>query len=392
MIHRNLTLFKWDNFLGGLWPLSTLSIIYFEQITNSYVMATAIFSISSLVTTFMEIPVGIFSDRMGRRKTLLCSPILVFLTFLCWALAGEFSCVSLLFLGALCWGTSGAISSGTIDAFVYETMQELKSQGDFNVQYAKNGGWNQIGLATSALLATIVTYFFSIQTLAWVSVLPAFLHIIIIWLFVEPKRAKTEIRVTSYKHFLIAFRRLRRNKRLKFYATINLIDNAFGMASFRFESAYYQTLIPDWLINVARLFKQICGMISFFVVPYIRKIGMVRLFFGSMFLNLVVRVAGIVLDNVITPFVMSAVNLFFGTAKTANADIMQQEFSANQRATMHSIISFLSGILLAMTMVLFGYVGDLYGPKIAILLAIIVKAVVFILSLIVLNKLREKLL
>jgi len=386
MIHRNLTLFKWDNFLGGLWPLSTLSIVYFEQITGSYALAMSVFSLSSLMTTIMEIPISVFSDKMGRRKALLCSPILVFLTFLLWACAGQFSCSWLLFFGALCWGTSMAVASGTLDALVYETMEELKKQGDFNIQYAKNGGWNQIGLAFSAISASIITYFFSIQVLAWISVFPALLHIFIVYLFVEPQKRKNNQRVSSYKHFLIAFRRLRRNKKLRFFAVINLIDNAFGMASFRFESAYYQLFVSDWLINIARFLKQICGMISFFIVPYIRKIGMVKLFFGSMFGNIFVRALGVALSNVLTPFIMSMVNLFYGTARTANADIMQQEFSPNQRATMHSIISFLSGILLAIVMVFLGYIGDVYGPTTAIIIAIIVKLSTMIVSLCLLKK------
>ncbi|MBQ9089862.1 MAG: MFS transporter [Alphaproteobacteria bacterium] len=390
MIRRNLTLFKWDNFLGGLWPLSTLSIVYFSEITQSYALAMAVFSISSLVTTFMEIPVGIFSDKMGRRKTLLCSPILVFLTFLCWALAGQFSCAWLLFVGAICWGTSGAIASGTVDALVYETMEELKQKDNFNIQYAQNGGWNQIGLALSAVSAAVITYFFSLQVLAWVSVLPVLLQIFVVYMFIEPNRLNKTKKVCSFKHFLIAFRQLWRNKRLKFYAIIHLLDNAFGMASFRFESAYYQMLIPDWLINMARFLKQICGIISFFIVPYIRKIGMVRLYFLSLILNVFVRIWGIVLNNVFTPFIMSTVNLFYGTACTANADIMQQEFSTQQRATMHSIISFLSGILLAMTMILFGYIADIYNPRMAIIIAIVLKLVLCVVSLILLRKMLVK--
>ncbi len=386
MIRRNLLLFKLDNFLGGLWPLSALSIVYFEQITASYALAMAVFSLSSLVTTFMEIPVGIFSDKVGRRKTLICSPILVFLTFLFWALAGQFSCIEFLFLGSFFWGTSAAIASGTADALVYETMEELKKQGDFNVQYAKNGGWNQVGLALSAISAGVVTYFFSLQVLAWVSILPSLIHIIVIYFFVEPKRNRVDQRVTSFKHFLISFRRLKRNKRLRFFAIINLIDNAFGMASFRFESAYYQLFISDWLINMARFLKQLSGIIGFFVVPYIRKIGMIKLFFSSMFGNVFVRVLGVSLSNVLTPFIMSMVNLFYGMGRTANADIMQKEFSPHQRATMQSIISFLSGILLAIVMVVFGFIGDMYGPTIAIILAIAVKGLTMIISLCLIKK------
>ena len=359
MIRRNLLLFKLDNFLGGLWPLSALSIVYFEQITASYALAMAVFSLSSLVTTFMEIPVGIFSDKVGRRKTLICSPILVFLTFLFWALAGQFSCIEFLFLGAFFWGTSAAIASGTADALVYETMEELKKQGDFNVQYAKNGGWNQVGLALSAISAGVVTYFFSLQVLAWVSLFPSLIHIIVVYFFVEPKRNRVDQRVTSFKHFLISFRRLKRNKRLRF---------------------------SDWLINMARFLKQICGIIGFFVVPYIRKIGMIKLFFFSMFGNVFVRVLGVVLSTVLTPFIMSMVNLFYGIGRTANADIMQKEFSPHQRATMQSIISFLSGILLAIVMVVFGFIGDVFGPTIAIILAISVKALTMIISLCLIKK------
>ena len=162
------------------------------------------------------------------------------------------------------------------------------------------------------------------------------------------------------------------------------------MASFRFESAYYQMLIPDWLINMARFLKQICGIVSFFIVPYIRKIGMVRLYFLSLILNVFVRIWGVVLNNVFTPFIMSTVNLFYGTACTANADIMQQEFSTQQRATMHSIISFLSGILLAMTMILFGYIADIYNPRMAIIIAIVLKLVLCVVSLILLRKMLVK--
>ncbi len=390
MIRRNLILFKLDNFLGGLWPLSTLAIVYFENITNSYALAMAVFSLASLVTTFMEIPVGVFSDNMGRRKTLLLSPVLVFLTFLLWALAGQFSCPLLLFLGSFCWGTSMAIFSGTHDALVYETMQELKQQGDFNVQYAKNGGWNQVGLAVSAISASVITYFFSIQVLAWVSLLPAFFQIGVIYFFVEPQHKRVERRVSSYKHFLIAFRKLKRNKRLRFFAIIHLIDNAFGMASFRFEGAYYRLFVADWLINMARFFKQICGVVSFFIVPYVRKIGMIKLFFTSMFGNIFMRGLGVVLANGLTPFVMATVNLFYGTGRTATADIMQQEFSHHQRATMQSIISFLSGILMAVVMFLFGFIGDMYGPTSVIVTAIIVKLALMIVSLCLFKKVYKK--
>ena len=173
MIKRNMTLFKWDNFFGGLWPLATLVIIYFEQITHSYAWAMAVFSVCSLSTTFMEIPTGIISDRIGRKKTLIWAAVSIFICFALWALAGQYQQTWMLFAGALLWGVSDALLSGTDEALMYETMEELGRPDQFDVLYAKSNGWNQVGLGVSALLAAGVTYYFSLQTLAWLSCLLA---------------------------------------------------------------------------------------------------------------------------------------------------------------------------------------------------------------------------
>jgi len=82
MIRRNLILFKLTQFLSGLWFLASLAIVYFETITKSYALAMAVFAVVSLSTTLLEIPAGLISDKIGRRKTLLFSPALIFLGFL----------------------------------------------------------------------------------------------------------------------------------------------------------------------------------------------------------------------------------------------------------------------------------------------------------------------
>ena len=172
MIERNIKLFKWNYFFSGLWPLSTLVIIYFQQITHSYAMAMAIFSISSITTTLMEIPTGIFSDKVGRRRTLIYAAITILICFFLWALAGQVQQVWMLFVGAFLWGTSDALLSGTDEALMYETMEELGRKEDFNLLFSKSAGFNQIGLGVSAITAAIISYFYSLQTLAWISVFP----------------------------------------------------------------------------------------------------------------------------------------------------------------------------------------------------------------------------
>ena len=86
-IKRNILLFKLASFFDGFWPLSPLVVIYFEQITNSYATAMGIFSIANILQSIMEIPTGIISDRLGRKKTLCVSSLFFVICFILYALA-----------------------------------------------------------------------------------------------------------------------------------------------------------------------------------------------------------------------------------------------------------------------------------------------------------------
>ena len=308
------------------------------------------------------------------------------MAFLLWALAGSFQYSFLLFLGAFLWGTAEAVKSGTDEALIYETMDELGERENFKIQYAKSRGWGQIGLSVSAVMAAVITYFCSLQVLAWVSVIPFIAQFVVVCFFVEPKCTQKRKTSNSWTHFQLAFKKLWQNKKLRFYAGIEMIDTAFGMATFRFEGAYYQAFVKEWGVNIVRGIKHILGIIGFFIVPYFRKISVVKLFFGAMFGNAFVRLVGVTLNNVFSPFIMATVSLFYGSEKTSCADIMQQEFSSEQRATMKSIISCLSGIFMVFALVLMGLIADKYGARTAILTAILVKIGVFICSLIILKK------
>lgn len=386
MIRRNLILFKLTQFLSGLWFLASLAIVYFETITNSYALAMAVFAVASLSTTLLEIPAGLISDKIGRRKTLLFSPALIFLGFLLWALAGTFELSFLLFIGAFLYGTAEAFKSGTDEALIYETMDELNERENFKVQYAKSRGWGQIGLTAGAVMAAVITYFYSLHVLAWASLIPFACQFMAVWFYIEPQCTQKSKKANSWVNFKLAFKNLWQNKKLRFYASIEMIDTAFGMATFRFEGAYYQTLITQWGVNIVRFTKHILGIIGFFIAPYFRKISVVKLFFSAMIGNAFVRLLGVILNNTFSPFIMATVSLFYGTEKTSCADIMQHEFSSEQRATMKSIISCLSGIFTAFVLILMGWIADIYGARTAILIAILVKIIVIIGSLVILKK------
>ena len=372
-IQRNIPLLKIDAFLSGLWPLSALTVIYFEQITHSYALAMLVWSLSAITQTLTEIPTGIFSDKIGRRRTLMLAAASIILCFTLWALAGQLHAPWLLFIGAICWGLSDSFLSGTQEALIYETMAELNKPKEFAILYAKINFWMQFSLAISAVFAAIITYCFSLQALAWLSVLPIAGQLVTAYLFVEPKRTTKQHQVPSLSHFLIALKNLWVNKKLRFYAFFIIFYDSIAYAYTRIEAAYFQTLIKDWMINIMRFIKQVSGMIGFMLLPHLRRFTSVRLFFFAITLNEFLRAIGVALNNALSPIIMSLVNIGRGLALPSKNDILQQEFSADQRATMQSIMEAFKGIFGAVIAYLLGFFADLSGPRIVIISTVGIK-------------------
>ncbi len=362
-------------------------VVYLEHITGSYATAMLMLGVTSITTSIMEIPTGIFSDKIGRRKTMILSGLSFLLTAFLYAIAGSYESIPILVVASFIMGVSDAFLSGTDEALMYETAHEMGQPEKFDIIYAKAGFWIQIGLIGAAIIGACITFFYDLITLAWVSAFIMIPYACVGFLYIEPMRTKKQKKTASLRHLRKALRELWKNKRLRFYALINILDSSILQSSNRFESAYFASLVPLWLVNIARLVKQICGAISFAIVPKIKKFGSVKIFFISEITGTLIRFAGALINNFFTPFIMSSHNLFYGTKITASSDILHQEFTNNQRATMKSIISFASNIIIAITMYLLGVLADYTSPWAAIMFGIIAKIVIIIISL---NILRIK--
>ncbi len=78
---RNIKLLYIHNFLSDFRLQAAFLVIYFTQITGSYTLAMSVLAVETAVSAVMDIPAGIFSDRVGRRYTLaagsLCTAIAI---------------------------------------------------------------------------------------------------------------------------------------------------------------------------------------------------------------------------------------------------------------------------------------------------------------------------
>ena len=368
-IRRNILLFKLYYLFASMWPLSVLAVVLFQQITGAYAFALGIFAISTVSQSIAEVPTGIISDKLGRKRTMIMSALFELMASLLFALSGTFVCKYLLIVGGIVWGIAEAFASGTDDAFMYETMEELRKSDKYDILYARSKTFGQIGLGVGALIAALITYFYSVVALAWGSVIIDIIPIFICLRFVEPKIHNGED-CTSMKHFVIAIKAFLQNKKLRMLSTIQMLSHGVSFAGHRFEGAYFNMLIPTWAVNVARIIKQTCGAISFHVAPYFRKFGFYQILVASTIGMTIIKSTAVILNNFATPFIQSCVNIFYGTASTAESALLQKELSPKQRATMGSIVSLFGGLLASVIYVLVGVVADMTSVWLAVVLLI----------------------
>jgi MFS family permease len=71
MVKKNIKILTWFNFFTDFKLYAPIAIIYFAQVTGSYALGMSVFSIVFITSAVAELPTGILSDFVGRRKTMI---------------------------------------------------------------------------------------------------------------------------------------------------------------------------------------------------------------------------------------------------------------------------------------------------------------------------------
>lgn len=129
MISRNINLLRWFNFFFEFRFYGPIAIIYFAQITGSYALGLAVYSVSSLSSAIFEVPTGALSDHVGRRKTIILGSLASVFAISFYAAANSFSVLA---IGAIFNGLASAFLSGNNDALLHDTLREKNRIKEFS--------------------------------------------------------------------------------------------------------------------------------------------------------------------------------------------------------------------------------------------------------------------
>jgi MFS family permease len=372
---RNIRLIALHNFFTDLRFHSAVLILYFTGITGSYALGMSLFSAVFITAAVFEVPTGIYSDKIGRRKTLIWGSYFAVLSAIFYALGGSYS---ILLVGAVAEGLSRAFYSGNNNALLYDSLQSENKHRSYSEILGKTSSLFQVALATGAVLGSIGASF-SYPFIMWASVVPQLLCLIIAFQIIEPHLHSKKEEGNIYLHLKSSLQLLFTHPKLRLIALQDVFSFGINEATFQFRSVFIVTIWPLWAVGVAKFLSFALASVSFwFSGRIIAKFGEIK---SILFARIFGRVIGFFsygFPGVFSPLFLSSTSLFFGTVTVASDSFTQKLLTPKERATVPSLTSFFGSIFISIFSILLGYLADVTTPARSLLAAEIMSAFILI--------------
>lgn len=364
---KNIRVLHYFSFLNSFRPHWPISVIYFQEITSSYATVMTIYSIVFLSQAFLEIPAGIYSDGIGRRRTMIIGAACAFLYITCYAIGINFW---ILALGALFEGLARALFSGTDSAILFESLPVKNRATNFQHYLGRINSMSQLALCLSAALCSFLSIY-SLKLVLWVSVVPQLLSIVSTLLLCDVDESK-EHKQSLFQILREAYSQFKINAKLRLLALAETIEFGFGEATFYFQAAFFNLLVPTWALGLARCLNHLAGFTGFwFAGKVIKRFGARNTLIRGTGLSFFIKFVSAVFASAFSPFILGVTNVIYGPCSAARGTLLHLEFSDRQRATMNSMVSLSGSILFACVSTFLGFIADIVSPRIAMLLGIL---------------------
>ncbi len=367
---RNLYLIPASCFFGGMTFYYPVAVLAYAQIAGSFTAAMSVFSIYSLSQFLMELPTGILSDKMGRKKTIIAGSICeVLATILYVAAFDSPHGLYILLAGAFLNGTSGAFFSGNNEAMLHDSLTYYRQEKYFAHLIGRQQSMEQLALAFTGLAAAFVLWLgYGYKMLFILTLAPVIASLLCAWLTIEPIKKTESEPLPSLHHFVKSLKLIVQNKTLLLLTIATVWRKGWGESSNNLMPAFIGSLWSEKNVPLYRTMQSMMGFVTFwFSGKIVMHLGYARALIWSEKISMIVGCTAYSLNNMISPFLMILTQVTYAMRITATSSLQQSHFSQEQRATMGSVISFLESVFKAFCLLVLGFLTDIFSPTHALL-------------------------
>jgi hypothetical protein len=342
-LQQNIRLYPWFRAASDGHAWITVFFLYMSQSLplDQVIELSAIYYLSVFV---LEVPSGYFSDRIGRRTTLLLAAGSLIGSYCCFIIGGNFWWFA---AGQFLLASGIAMQSGTDTAFLYDSLKTLGHEAEYAQREADAEQWGMVMLAIATLsggaLGLIdlrLAYVFSLCSAVTMGVLA--------WRFTEPVHALDTVSLPqSFVAVVLGcFARLR-DPVLGWIFAIVIVLYAMAHIVYEFyqpyisllqlpllEASAYAPLISGVVISISMFGGAVGARAS---VAWQGRLGLVGLLALAMFIQLGIVAA---MASAISPLVLmlvSARNVPMSLVVAPVRSAIAPRISREQRATYLSL-------------------------------------------------------
>jgi MFS family permease len=242
-IQHNIERYPWFQAASSIMAWLPIFFLYFSQ----YVSLSEVIQLGAIYyfcVCLFEVPSGYFSDRVGRRITLVISSFAFISAYLAFIFASDFEG---LLIGQTLLALGMAMMSGTDTALLYDSLLNLKQQDNYADHEAKGQQYGFAALAISCLLGGLLGLV-NLQLAYGLSLMGAGWMLLLALQFVEPASIETKLNAPySFSATLITCVKHLRTPVLAWIFGVMVLMYCMEHIAYEFYQPYIKLLNIQWL-------------------------------------------------------------------------------------------------------------------------------------------------
>lgn len=338
----------------------------------------------SLSVAFFELPSGYFSDKLGRRLTLIIGILLTMSGYVVMGLADSFWW----FIAAeITMGLGGSFVSGTDSALLYDSLLQLKRQDQYLKLEGRMYSVCTFSEAVAAIFGGWIAAQFGMRATIWAFLCVLSIGLICTWMLVEPQVIKQAENPRSTRPRDILHYVFVENKHLRWFVILSGSIGAATLTMAWFTQVYMKYIdlsltTIGWLWSALNLTVAIFAFLAHYVYRFLTKFQVIVL----IVLGIIGGYVGLGMSyNVFGLAFIFLIYIVRGIATPVLKDFVNERTPSEMRATVLSIRGLIIRIVFSILAPFLGWMNDTYTLQQAFLLAATIFGILGLLSLFMLK-------
>ena len=259
---KNINILLLNKFFNNIFLERIIWIIFFISKGLSGFQIGILQFMITLTQVLFEIPSGIFSDKIGRKKAIILANLFYILYFILFYFNNNFHC---LIIGCIMQGIGETLTTGSEEALLYDSLETIQQKDNYSKYLGYFNAINLISLSISSFLGGFISW----NLIIFFNILSRVINILFLVFLNDKKINFQKNKKRKLKEYLFI------NKKIYIFLFISTITIAYISALFIFMPEIFSQLkySNKYISILYTIIILLNILISLFYVKIKRKIS-----------------------------------------------------------------------------------------------------------------------